>query len=45
MYQEKDLIKYPFFEELLKTTKIEYIIDQLTGLVCRKNILESIIKA
>ena len=40
MYQIDDLNKYPYFEGLLKTTKIEYIIDQLTGLVCRKNILE-----
>ena len=40
MYKVDDLIKYPYFKDLLQKNKIEYVLDPLSGVVNRKYIAE-----
>ena len=39
MYSKEQLEKYPFFREKLEETDLSGMLDQLTGLVSRGNIL------
>ena len=39
MYSQEQLEKYPFFREKLEETDLSGMLDQLTGLVSRGNIL------
>lgn len=39
MYSREDLIKYPYFEQLLQNKDISNVIDSLTGLVSRSYII------
>ena len=40
MYKESDLVKYDYFSNILKSERIEHVIDSLTGLINRKYILD-----
>ena len=42
MYTKDYLNKYEYFKKILKDTKIEYVIDPLTGVISRKYMLEFI---
>lgn len=42
MYIEQDLIKNDYFYNVLKTIRIDFIVDSLTGLINRKYMLEYI---
>ena len=42
MYRAEDLCAYPFFEEILKTDKLPFVLDSLTGLISRPYILRFI---
>ena len=42
MYTKEQLLKYPYFEEVLKTRDISSVVDSLTGLVSRPYMLEFI---
>jgi diguanylate cyclase (GGDEF)-like protein len=39
MYTEGQLVKYPYFEEILKTRDISNVVDSLTGLISRPYML------
>ena len=40
MYSKEQLMKIEYFNNLLKSNKLEYIVDSLTGLINRKYILD-----
>lgn len=42
MYTKEQLLKYPYFEEVLKSRDISSVVDSLTGLISRRYILEFI---
>lgn len=42
MYKIEELTKYPYFNDLLKTTEIENVVDSLTGVINRSHFIEFI---
>lgn len=42
MYTKEQLLKYPYFEEVLKSRDISNVVDSLTGLISRRYMLEFI---
>lgn len=42
MYTKEQLLKYPYFEEILKVRDISSVVDSLTGLVSRRYIISLI---
>lgn len=42
MYTKEQLVKYPYFEEVLKSRDVSTVIDSLTGLISRGYVLEFI---